>query len=580
MTAGLTWPARRRRRWLAAAVAAVGVLAAAGVAVVLGFGGLDVLAVALRGDQHVLRDEPQAPVPRGAPTVLLLALDGVGRSILYDMLEREHLPELRRLLGGGPPNELAHAHLDDTMLSVLPSSTLAAWSTIFTGTVPSRHGVTGNEYFVRERRRLAAPAPVSVISTAPVLQTYSEGYVNELLAVPTIYERLRQRDPGFSAWVSMSQIYRGADRLLLADVTVAPDAFAALLAGGADDDANLEIFSQLDREAIESVVEELAETPAPRLLTVYLTGTDLYAHGAEGGPEPALRRYLSQVVDPLIGRLARSLGEHHALEDRYVVVVSDHGHTEVMHDEAHALSTDDGADDPPAVVRGAGFRLRPFELEVDEDDDFDAVITYGGAIAYVYVADRSTCPDEGTACDWARPPRFDEDVVPMAEAFFRASRDGTHAPGMRATLDLVLTRRPSPPGGNAAELQVYVGDGRLEPLGAYLIAHPHPAYVAVESRLRDLAVGPRGHHAGDIMLIARNGGEDDPANRYYFAGLYRSWHGSPSRADSEIPLIVAHPHEGSAALGQRVRDLLGEEPRQDDVARLLEALMYPDARRP
>nr|MDQ3035632.1 alkaline phosphatase family protein [Myxococcota bacterium] len=423
------------------------------------------------GDARELRDEPEGDTPTGAPTLLIVALDGVGRDLLYDMIARGELPELVELLGGADASGLGHAHLDDTVLSVLPSSTLAAWSSVFTGVAPAVHGVAGNEYFVREERRLAAPAPVSVHSTEPVVATYADGYVNALLAAPTIYERLRERDPELSAWVSMSQIHHGADRLLLTDGSVVGDVFGAFVEGVFENDDDLNLYSQLDRNAVENVVQELAGSAAPRVLTVYLPGADLYGHGAVSGPDVAVRRYLREIVDPLIAELRTSLAAHHALANRYVMLLSDHGHTAVLHDEEHALSTGDGPDDPPAIVRSAGFHLRPFELEVGDDVDFDAVLAYGGAMAYVYVADRSTCPaveapstDRSPGprraravpttiaeplesapvrrCDWSRPARYEGDVLPMAEAFYRASAEGLHAPGMRGTLDLVLVRSP------------------------------------------------------------------------------------------------------------------------------------------
>lgn len=68
-----------------------------------------------------------------------------------------------------------------------------------------------------------------------------------------------------------------------------------------------------------------------------------------------------------------------------------------------------------------------------------------------------------------------------------ANADGLYAPGMRGTLDLVLASRPRPADEDALPFEVYVGGGETEPLGAHLAAHPRDAYVAVESRLRDLA---------------------------------------------------------------------------------------------
>lgn len=552
------------------------------------------------GDVRELREGAETETPSGAPTLLILALDGVGRDVLYELIERGEMPELVALLGGADERDLTHAHLDDTVLSVLPSSTLAAWTSVFTGFAPGVHGVVGNEYFVREERRFAAPAPVSVLSSAPVVATYAEGYVTGLLGAPTIYERLRGRDPEISVWVSMSQIHAGADRLLLTDGSVIGDVFGAFVESAFIDDEDLNLYSQLDRNTIENVVEELASASAPRVLTVYLPGTDLYAHGAVAGPEVAVQRYLREIVDPLVGELRRALEAQGALADRYVMLLSDHGHTAVMHDEEHALSTDEGPDDPPAVVRGAGFRLRPFELEVGADVDFDAVLAYGGAMAYVYVADRSSCPvaeaarprrrarasagpaepEPARRCDWTRPARYEDDVVPMAEAFFRASADGLHAPGMRGTIDMVLVRPPRASSEDAGVFEVYLGEGRTESIDDHLASHPHPSYVAVASRLRDLAVGPRGRHAGDVLLLARNGDEDDVANRYYFATLYRSWHGSPSRVDSEIPLIVAHRGRTAAELARQTRAALGREPRQTDIAALVEELLYPTSGSP
>ena len=139
----------------------------------------------------------------------------------------------------------------------MPTMTLASWATIFTGTPPAEHGVVGNEYFDRTERRYVGPGPISVPDPDLVLKVYTEGYANKLLGAPTIYERLRARDPSFSSWVVLSHFYRGADRLILADRAVLGDAFAAMLDMD-DDDDDLEMFASLDREVIESLCEQLA----------------------------------------------------------------------------------------------------------------------------------------------------------------------------------------------------------------------------------------------------------------------------------------------------------------------------------
>lgn len=556
------------RRWFTALVALMLTAALA----IWGFFP-DLFTLLATGDEREL-DAAATADPAGPtePSLLLLALDGVDRDLLYEMLRGGELPRLASLIFG-QGKQFPHAHFDERLLATLPSSTLAAWATVFTGKIPAEHGVSGNEYFIREQRRLAAPAPVSVVNPGPVLRTYTEGYANDLLAVPTLYEQLRERKPNLSSWVSMSQFFSGASQLLLADRTVVADAFKALLSESMTGAVADSIYAQLDEEVVDTLSEALQKESAPHVLTVYLTGADHVAHSAQTGPDAVRREYLREVLDPILGRLKSVLDQQGALSERHVVITSDHGHTGVVHDEQHALSTDLD-NDPPAVLAQAGFRVRPFELEVDAEHPFQSVLAYGGAMAYVYLADRSTCADASAPCDWARPPRFEEDVLVAAEAFFQANATGKYAEKMRGTLDMILTRQPRFHEEDDLPFQVYVGQGRLEPLESVLARSPRPTYVKFDERLRDLAVGRYGERAGDILLLANNGNVSEPEQRYYFAGLYHSWHGSPSRKDSEIPFILAHPRRSSAELATWTRATMGRA-RQQDVTPLLLELLAP-----
>ena len=61
-------------------------------------------------------------------------MDGIDRALIYEMLRKNELPNLAELLGGAEKDgTFPHAYFDDTLLSTLPSSTLAAWSTVTTG---------------------------------------------------------------------------------------------------------------------------------------------------------------------------------------------------------------------------------------------------------------------------------------------------------------------------------------------------------------------------------------------------------------------------------------------------------------
>ena len=530
-----------------------------------------VTELVVQGESRDLRerDSPVEAGHRPRLRLLVIGIDGIDRDLLYRMLRQGELPGLAALLGGRRGGQLPHAHLSDRVLSTMPSSTAPAWASIFTGAPPAEHGVTGNEYFIRSSRTLAAPIPVSFEDLAPVVAIYTDDEADEQLQVPTIYQRMRQEEPGLLIWVSMSQFHAGADRLLLAKRAVLAKAAQAFLERVVGREDHREVYEDLDEEVMEVVFEEIADEAPPDVLTIYLSGADLYAHQAPTGPERSRVEYLREVLDPELRTLYHKLDERGALDDAYVVVVSDHGHTQVMADDRHALDTD-GPAEPPKVLEAAGFRVRPFQLEVpDEEDDFQAVMAYGGATAFVYLADRSRCPRPGQRCDFDAPARWREDVLATAEAFHRSSTAGDPVPGMKDTLELVLVRRPVAVGETPRPFEVYLGGGRTRPLGEHLAAHPELPYVDAEARLRDLAVGPAGDRAGDILLLARSAAADRPEDRFYFSSTYHSWHGSPSRRDSEVPLIVAHRRRSAEQLRRITGDALGEHGRLQAVGQLL-----------
>lgn len=525
--------------------------------------------VVVNGEQIDLRKREPGSRPNApeTPPLLVLAMDGVSRDLLYGMLRGGKLPNLATLLGG---QKLEHAYLDDTLLSTLPSSTMAAWVTAFTGVSPAEHGVPGNEYFIRDTRTFACPAPVSFADAAPTLEIYTDDAIGKLTETRTVYDRMRSDSPDALMWVVMSQVYRGADRLIIARRTAIAMAMASFLESFiekhvTDTNTARRIYEDLDRAAIEAVVGQLDNGAVPDVLTVYLSGTDLYAHTAKEGPDLARRTYLIEVVEPLIAKLTRKLRARHALADRWIVVTSDHGHTEVLKDDKHALA----ASGPPDVLRGAGFRVRPFKRDVEKTDSFSAVLAYGGAMAYVYLADRSRCVGDDDVCPWEDPPRYEEDVLAAAEAFAQANGADSMVPRMKGTLDMILVRKPRPVTDIDLPFEVYIGGGKTMPIDDYLKHDPHPTYVAFATRMHDLAVGIHGERAGDIVLLAHNGDREDPKDRYYFAAPYRSWHGSPSRVDSELPFIVAHPAERASAIRLRVRRVLGDRPSQQKVADVL-----------
>ena len=561
-------------RWLWISLAVVVLLAAAGWLTLrnAGIPVADVANVLAAGGDKILR-EPMRPA-RGRTRVLIVALDGVGDDELLRAIREGGAPNMTRLLGEGSSTSpvFAHAYAVPGVLTILPSTTVAAWSATFTGEPAGRNGVPGNEWFVREERRFHAPAPVTVDDHEDAIAVYSDDLIGQLLRVPTLYELADVR-----SYVSLSHVHRGADLLTTPDLGAFGDLIAAAVEGvtGSEDVAR-ESYEELDRTSVESLTGTLGEHGIPDILTVYFPGVDLYTHVSQSSIVEQ-RKYIRDVIDPALGEVLSAYRDQGALADTYVVLVSDHGHTPVIGDDRHALGAE-GDDEPTALIARAGFRMRPMELGVDEDgddadeQDYQAVVAYQGSIAYVYLADRSTCPEAGSRCDWNRAPRWKEDVVPMLRAFDAANRNGTSVPALQGTLDLVFSRPPRPPGEDALPFQVWDED-RLVPVREYLASHPRPDLLDLEARLNGLGSGPYGHRAGDVLLLARSGTERPIEERFYFSNEFRSWHGSPTAQDSRIPLIVAHQGKSGTEIRELVRGAVGEQPTQLSVTPLVRALL-------
>ena len=531
----------------------VAVLAGGGVAYMEWRGNApeEVAELAATGGEKVLR-KPMRPA-RGGTRVIVFALDGVGDGELRRALAGGHMPQVAALLGRETqPRLYEHGWAAPGVLSILPSTTYAAWASTFTGQPAARTGVPGNEWFAREEMRFYAPAPVSVTQHEHALEVYTDQLMGRVLRARTVYEQA-----GVRSYVSLQAFHRGADLLTMPE----PGSYGRMIsemAGGllSEKTVGQEAYEELDETAAESLVESIGQYGPADLQTIYFPGVDLYTHVA-AAPLDDQVRYLGAVVDPAIAEVLQAYRRAGALEDTWLIFVADHGHTPVLPDDLHSLGAE-GEDEPPQVLRNAGFRVRPLKIELDPDEqDFQATVAYQGAFAYVYLADRSTCARAGDRCDWKRPPRLEQDVLPVARAFFEASRTGAGVPALRGAIDLVLARPPRGPGEDALPFQVWDG-ARLVPVGEYLARNPRPELLDLERRLEGLGAGPYGHRAGDVLLLARTGLQLPVEQRFYFSGRYHSWHGSPTVQDSEIPLLVIHPARTGAAVRDRVQRAAGE----------------------
>ena len=518
----------------------------------------------LNGGEKV-RNLPHTP-PEG-PLVLIFAFDGVGYHELTKAIDSGQAPNMQNMLGKPLGNSLyAHGWSTPNAISILPSTTMAAWSSIFTGAPPAYDGVPGNEWFVREDMKFYAPAPVSVDETDDARKMIADDLVGKALTTPTLFAQT-----GVRSYVSLNPVYRNADIF----TTVEPTAFVSLMAdfvhGQIDDRASVkrDSYAQLDQDSVPKLLDAINTHGLPAIQVVYFPGIDLFTHLAPHGLDSEVE-YLESVTDPLVGQVLDAYRAAGVIDRTHVIIIADHGHTPVM--KENALGTE-GDDTPAAVLRAVGFRTRKFKLEpAANEQDYQAAFAYQGAMAYVYLADRSTCANPGEKCDWNKAPRFDADVMTAVRAFSVANQTGKPFSHLKGTLDLIFARQPVPFGETPHAFEIFDGK-KLVPIYSYLKKHPRPDLLKLNERMRWLGVGPYGNRAGDIVLLARSGLTIPIQDRYYFSGPYRSWHGSPSEQDSHVPLVIACQGKNGTELKDLVRRVAGPQPSQLDVTPIVRVIL-------
>lgn len=556
---------KRKLKWTLITVVVLLVIGV--VAATLAYGPARRLARLIAHDEErLLREALREP---GKQHVLVFAFDGVSAAQLKKAIEGGALPTVARQLGGAQSQDgvYPHGYFAPDVYSVLPSTTLAAWAATFTGKPSAENGIPGNEWFERENLTFQAPAPVSVGSNADTVRMLTDDLVGKSLKVQTVYQRADRK-----AYVSLNPLYRGAD------VFTAPGAHVVLgilsdlhgLLGGPKE----EVYSEIDDESVEVVVENIEQKGLADLQVVYFPGVDLYTHVAAAPLEDQLK-FIRETLDHAIAQVLDAYAD--VLSQTTILLISDHGHTPVMKDDRHALEAG-GDDEPTAVITRAGFRLRPKDGVVKaQEDDFQAVVAYQGAMAYVYLADRSTCAEPQQRCDWNKAPRFEEDVLAVARAFHEANSEQGAVPALRGTLDLIFARQPVAVDQPASPYQVFDGQ-KLVPISDYLAEQPRPELINLEQRMNGLSAGPYGHRAGDVLLLARSSATEPIEDRFYFSDTqYTSWHGSPSAQDSTIPLVMIRASATGAELKAELHAAVGPTPDQLSVTPLLLKLLNVEA---
>ena len=273
------------------------------------------------GGQEQLKPVATATVA-GGPRVIIFALDGAGPDQLMAAIRSGKAPHIAALLGKERGSGLfEHAYAAPRALSILPSSTIAAWAAIFTGQPPASNGVTGDEWFVRETATFYAPVPVSVLDTLDVTKVVNDDLLGKSLKVPTLYELLGRR-----SHVSLLYVHHGATLY----TTLAPSSFVdivgRLISGTMEgDDPENSLSAGLDLNSVQKLAEAIDAQGVPDLQVVYFPGIDIFTHVAKDRLEAQVR-YLEDITDKAVGAVLDSYQKKGALAGTYVIFISDHAH--------------------------------------------------------------------------------------------------------------------------------------------------------------------------------------------------------------------------------------------------------------
>jgi len=249
-----------------------------------------------------------------ARRAVIIDVDGIRRDTFEQVYRDGRLPNLQRVF--------ARALWFDNASTVLPSVTMAAQASIFTGTPPARHGIPGNQWFDRSAGRLIDyMTPSGLICVYGLIRlggaACSGGLANGQLLAPTIYEAAAQA--GLTSAVYFSQYWKGAAR-------AAPPTGAELLVSLAGNPVNWGAF---DSEMAGRAVAELKSHGLPPLVTIYFAGTDGTAHKNGIAGQMA---YLAGTVDELLGHIVDTIEslDRSWRDHTLFVLVSDHGRTDLV----------------------------------------------------------------------------------------------------------------------------------------------------------------------------------------------------------------------------------------------------------
>ena len=289
-----------------------------------------------------------------ASKVLLVVIDAATPRVVCPAVQTGRLPVMRRLAEAGA--------MHTSSVTMFPSITPAATSTIITGAYPSEHGIAGAAWFDTAKQEVAYYGDDFWI----ILREGFGQFINDFLLrlngdrmrAPTLFEMVersgrraaslnylvfkgsyphRVNMPGVIAalpGVPFTEMVEGPSLLALGDFVG-----ARTIHGHKPDDKGgmLHRFG-MDDASTGAMLEDLAgRNQLPDFTVAYFADNDFVSH--EVGPVAALP--VIDRVDAMLGDAFDAAGGmDRFLEHTAVIITSDHGHCEVLNDSRIVIRLD------------------------------------------------------------------------------------------------------------------------------------------------------------------------------------------------------------------------------------------------
>ena len=236
------------------------------------------------------------PAPDEGPSAIVFFVDGVNRDVFDRMLADGRLPMIRKYF-------VERGLYCERCIANVPSVTLANETSFVTGQFVGRHGITGINWFDRNR-----------VFWRDYEEVNQKNTLDGDYTAPTIFERL----PDATTMSLFFQAHRGATKFVENWTSAGPPYFFGW-------------YDLVDRISLWrfDIVAHVAKAREafPKLVIAYMLMPDMVAYRS-GVSSPDYEQAFEH-TDAHIGRVLRDLEAAGRLENTVIVLASDHGMTDV-----------------------------------------------------------------------------------------------------------------------------------------------------------------------------------------------------------------------------------------------------------